>query len=666
MQIASVLGLLTLLSTQTAEAQGTEAPGDASPAQLSPEALAKLKAELREELKAELKAELSPQDPFGDTRGPAVDDSWAEEEWKWEEPVRPALNFFELGGYFRYRYQFFNNLDLDTFYANTTTKQLYGPFMSPLPPPTAACNQDVTAEGCRAKEGRSGSLGTNSMRLRLEPVLNVYEDIRIKMQIDVLDNLVLGSTPEVLPGTLSVMSEGQAAPSPGLNTLTDAFLVKRAWAEIGTPLGQLRLGRMPDHFGLGITANAGSGIGADYGDTVDRVAFATQIGQFQIMPAMDFVVSGPISQNRMNPGGQPWDRLQADDADGWSIRIMNQLSAEEQKRRLASGDYVLNYGTLQTARFQNLDAAAYYAAQDPDKAAAETNFIKRDANLYRYSYWAQFLWKGLSIEAEYAGVLGKVSKPSLAAGSTYASQDAVNFGSGAVINQHGLAVDVQYRLLDDALRLGFLFVLASGDDAPGFGRAPLYGADQGRAKAGAWDGAQAGCTQIGVDNTGERVCQGRRDRTIGNFAFDRAFRVDQLFWRQLVGGVTDAMVFRPSVTYQGSTGFGAGFAAVFSRALFAESTPSGAFANSQKLGDPSENLGLELNAKLFYAGDQGLHAWLSYALFVPFAGLNQMIEIDAQRQDSYSGATETVNHRSYGRLDASLAHSLEFLVGVSF
>ena len=34
------------------------------------------------------------------------------------------------------------------------------------------------------------------MRLRLEPTLNVSEEVAIKMQIDVLDNLVFGSTPE--------------------------------------------------------------------------------------------------------------------------------------------------------------------------------------------------------------------------------------------------------------------------------------------------------------------------------------------------------------------------------------------------------------------------------------------------------------------------------------
>ena len=39
---------------------------------------------------------------------------------------------------------------------------------------------------------RNTNAGAN-MRLRLEPILNVSEDIKIKAQIDVLDNLVLGS-----------------------------------------------------------------------------------------------------------------------------------------------------------------------------------------------------------------------------------------------------------------------------------------------------------------------------------------------------------------------------------------------------------------------------------------------------------------------------------------
>ena len=51
----------------------------------------------------------------------------------------------------------------------------------------------------------------------------------------------------------------------------------RAWAEVGTPFGQLRFGRMPAHWGLGIYANDGSCWNCDHGDNQDRLVFTTNL-----------------------------------------------------------------------------------------------------------------------------------------------------------------------------------------------------------------------------------------------------------------------------------------------------------------------------------------------------------------------------------------------------
>lgn len=675
--LLAALSITTSAAAQEAPAAAEDAPAtppaaaaEATPAApaLTPEQREKLKDELREELKAELLGELSATN----AQGPAIDDSWAEEEFKWEEPVEPELNFVEFDGYFRFRYQYFFNLDLNTYYNNSVTQVVYGPFVtSQVSAPTAACNTDSSTGGCLRSEGRSGTLGTNNMRLRLEPVFNVYEDVKIKLQVDVFDNLVLGSTPEVFPGNaytpLSVLSDTQLSPSAGLNSVSDSIKVKRVWTEIGTPLGQLRIGRMPSHFGMGLSFNDGRGIDADYGDNADRVAFATEIGDFMVIPAIEYSATGVTSASTDSVTGQAFDREQRDDANQWMLTILHTVDPEETKRRLSAGELVLNYGTVQAARFQSLDSAAFYSGDAVDDQASSSSLTKRDASLYRYSYWMKLMWEHLSIEAEYAGVLGKIGNPTTGSSATYSSDDAVNFSNGITLNQHGAAVNVEYRLLDDALTLGFLFVVASGDDSPGWGRMPLYGVSSGRASAGAWDGAQAGCTNIEVDNSGNQTCTGSRDRTLGNFQVDQAFVVDLIFWRQLVGGVTDAMVFRPSLMYRGDSGFGFRFDAVFSRALFSSSTPSGSFsAVDQDLGSGSNNLGLELDLKLFYDATQGLHTWLQYGMFIPFGGMDRLVVVDSSRADTFEGSTEVVSQTTYGRMDASLAHTLQLLVGVSF
>ncbi|MEO1337510.1 MAG: hypothetical protein AAFV29_17835, partial [Myxococcota bacterium] len=193
-----------------------------APGALTPEDVARIKSELREEVKAELREELrealkddlkaemknagadsAADDSWSDN---SAGDSWAEEEWKWEEPATPELNFFEIDGYFRFRYDMFNNLDLGTYYRDTRDTDdvsddiEYGPFAPGFAPPTPLCNTDVRrrpgangeddigADSCANRSGLGDTLGGANMRLRLEPTLNVYEDIKIRTQIDILDN----------------------------------------------------------------------------------------------------------------------------------------------------------------------------------------------------------------------------------------------------------------------------------------------------------------------------------------------------------------------------------------------------------------------------------------------------------------------------------------------
>ena len=44
-----------------------------------------------------------------------------------------------------------------------------------------------------------------------------------------------------------------------LNSLTNAVSVRRVWAEVTTPFGQLHFGRMGSHWGLGMFHNEGNG-----------------------------------------------------------------------------------------------------------------------------------------------------------------------------------------------------------------------------------------------------------------------------------------------------------------------------------------------------------------------------------------------------------------------
>lgn len=603
---------------------------------------AELRDELRDELKAEIKAELAADSA---ATGPVEEDGWSEEEWKWEEPSDRRLNFLEFDGYFRFRYDVFTNLDLKTYRKDATTGDASGPYAPGTVPPVPICNTDLGSDadgnltGCAAGAGESQTIGGANMRLRLEPVLNVLEDAKIKAQIDILDNVVLGSTPEGFPPALGTpfvaLSQGQTAPSDGTNALADSIRVKRVWAEIQTSLGELRVGRMPASFGMGLLMNEGRGLDADYGDTVDRIMFATKIGDFHVIPAFDWAASGPTSDLRLVPSGQAFDRDQRDDVDEYVLAIVKQDTQEDIDEKLQNDEFVLNYGTYHALRFQALDAAAYTQSGDPTQGGLTTHLVERDARAWMYSLWVKLLWRKLSVEAEYAGIIGKIGNASLA--TTY--DEALDTRRKIDINQHAAAINAEYKPRDD-LTLRLLSVVASGDRAPGFGVTPFSSAVS---RPGAWDGSQA---PVG-------------DNRISNFRVDPDFVVDMILWRQLVGTVTDALILRPGIQYDVSDSFGASLDLVYSRALMGQSTPSDSIGcRATTTGstvvytgcgaDRDKNLGLEIDAKLFYDSSAGLHAWLQWGLLIPFGGLDR--ELDT----------------SSDRINASIAQTLQAMVALSF
>ena len=118
------------------------------------------------------------------------------------------------------------------------------------------------------------------MRLRLSPQLNLSEDVRIKMTFDVFDNLVAGETAAVFYGT-GLGRDGARSRAPTCrrtdNGLGDSIRARRAWAEVrNRDLGELRFGRMPQQWGLGMYYNAGDGLDDDYSTDLDRVLAITQ------------------------------------------------------------------------------------------------------------------------------------------------------------------------------------------------------------------------------------------------------------------------------------------------------------------------------------------------------------------------------------------------------
>jgi uncharacterized protein (TIGR04551 family) len=106
------------------------------------------------------------------------------------------------------------------------------------------------------------------------------------------------------------------------------------------------------------------------------------------------------------------------------------------------------------------------------------------------------------------------------------------------------------------------------------------------------------------------------DRSIKNFRFNQAYRVDLILFRQILGQVTDAMYVKPKFRWDILPGLGFDVQLVYSRALEAASTPS-----ATGPGTGSSNLGIELDGILTYASGDGFQAWMQYGILQPMGGL---------------------------------------------
>ncbi|MEW5742438.1 MAG: TIGR04551 family protein, partial [Myxococcota bacterium] len=546
---------------------------------------AKLEAARREmkELREEMRAQAATQ---------SVAQGWQED---WVDEKR-KLELVTLDGYLRVRPDLFYRMDLGRG-ADPAGYQLWG--RSPI--------SDVERTNA----------GVN-MRLRVEPTLNISEEVRIHTQIDALDNLVWGSTPDYAfsrnagngywydRNEFSLFSFSEAPQRSGINSLQDSIAVKRVWGEVSTPIGILRLGRMGSHWGLGMMYNDGNGLDNDWGDTVDRVSFTAEpIAGFYITPMLDWNVEGPSSV-RLPEGGQPYDTSNSDEVHSYILAIARRDTESERVAKLDANQVVFNYGLHFTYRVQRNDPIDYYSQPWPGNDGltvplSSQIWVQRNALLFIPDLWAKVEKKNFRIEAEFAAVLGSIQNRAL----TGATANSPGYNQSLYVYQFGGVLQGEYRFLNGDLEVGGEVGFASGDDAPGFGNYPRRsgsGAD-GATGTGDIDGPQYRCSSLG----------GCTDDTIKNFRFNRDYRVDMILYREILGSVTDSIYVKPKAKYRITQGFDVFASLIWSRAVFFDSTPGGYIGSDA-------NLGVEINAGARYETEDGFFAQLQYGILFPLGG----------------------------------------------
>jgi uncharacterized protein (TIGR04551 family) len=583
-------------------------------------------------------------------------DVYAEDWWTHARPV------LELHGYFRARGELFHKFSLgrvdraqdaiwprpadDSYLAQFGRQQeaVNNALCTPSEADKGDGNDAADADELCKNQTQAGA----NMRFRLNPELHISDNLRVMSQIDLLDNVVFGSTPggySVTPSEsggyavadrdgytpLGFFDDTAAPPSAQRNGIKDSIVVKRVWAEYATPVGEVRFGRMPNHWGLGMYLNSGDGYDDNYSSTVDRAQIVTGIKPLELYfsAAMDFPNEGAISDSVSLPNPQPYDLAQLDDVDQYTFSLARKKNPQLERLALTRGDIVLNGGLMLIYRSQQLAddrSGQTTGICDPAGAASigcapgDLKFTRRGAHAWIPDLWLQLKYKRFRFEAEAITIQGSVEN---------LARDADNNLSGDPgydIAQWGLTTEIEQKLAEDRLRLGFNFGWASGDaDVDSLTPGPQLG-----------------------------------DRDITAFAFHPSYSVDLILYRNILTRVQSSYYFKPSIDYDFSRDpngqrIGGGLSVIWSRASEFMQAPGHA-----------SDLGIELDARLYYQSkdgalndvpDQmgGFFAMLEYGALFPMSGLGYP---DAEA--AYFNSVRA------GAADTSVAQTLRLYLGVFF
>lgn len=548
------------------------------------------------------------------TIGSRPSEVYSEDWWAHTRPI------FEIHGYFRTRGELFHNFSLGRHDApGQGDANLW-------PQPLDNTYNDINGQkrqvllcGDPSTTGPLGECQDKSeahanLRLRLNPEIHISDNLRIMSQLDLLDNLVLGSTPDAYAmrpsGTgstgyspavngyngyapLGGFSTTQGPPTAGVNGYRNSIDVQRAWAEYLTPVGQVRFGRMPNHWGLGMLVNDGNQIDQDYQSNADRIMFVSGIKSIDLYfgGAWDFVSTGSTNATPYSVyGGQPYNNNNLSNVAQWVAFVARRTNPDLQRLKLSRGDVVLNGGLWTVYRKQLIDVKAGETPVTVDRSQPNNGLERRGAEAIIPDFWVQFLWNKLRIEAEAASIWGSIEN----------SPASARLTDPLKIRMFGIATQSEFRAVEDKLRVQFGAGWASGDPNVE-GLAP------------------------GNNGLQPRLGEG----PISTFRFHPAYNIDYIFFRRILTRVQGAYYFRPSVEYDfirnpNGQKFGGGAAIIWSRASEFVQSPGN-----------KRDLGVELDLQLYYQAKDGslnddpnkmggFYAALQYGVFFPLGGLEYL------------------------------------------
>lgn len=517
---------------------------------------------------------------------------------------------FEHHGYFRTRLNAFGNYDLNT--------RGTSPVASPIDSEQRGSSQQENID----MSDTDTHLGGN-MRFRYQPTIHITESVRVAGSFDIMDNFVLGTSPNGLRtnwGSHEFFSFNGAEP-----VTTDTFgknvvSVKALYGEADTIIGTFRAGRIPTHWGMGIVYNDGGVykreqqiidgkgwkcIDCDSSDAVDKIEYRIRDPFADILYfafSWDFVNSGLASYNLQQDSiGQAFDLSDNDDVLQFTLSVfdrpISQQEIDERYRAIhETRHWTADWGVFFSFRKQEI-APEEDATQNGDGMSATYDLYRKNAKAYVVDAWGRFFIPCpkdvmLRLEAEFVGAFGSVD---LDTGSEGVSRDITQIG-------FGFEGEVWWKDLITGLKFGTAWA-----DNMVFSGHPLI-------------------EKLDVVPMGSIM------------RFDPNYTVDQIMFRELMGGINNAWYLNiygeykfPLVMPQMTMSLGARLDLTTSGPLVKDAVPG-----------KNGWYGFEGDVKLFYDESDRFRFEIGAGIFVPGEAWERKVKSDypiLPSQSVYEDAT---------------------------
>ncbi len=530
--------------------------------------------------------------------------AWAQTIWTGEPAEADAADgppfvdvrrplWFEHRGSFRFRPELIVGGDL-------------GLPQSAVPPPIEAL-----ATGGALDED---TLGWASIRLRYLPSLWLGPNLAVHANIDALDNVVLGSTHVNAGGAFDrgLWDDSQAPPPAVWSGWQSSARVRYLYGTWNLwNVLDLGFGRMPDELGLGISRNDGDCLDCDFGTIVDGVRLGLTLYGLRLEGIWEYTATGATTA-RPSWEGQPKDLGQADDVTTFTVRVESRpvtAADRESRERLLNERrrVAFDFGLFSSFRTQDLSSVDQlpnrlgceaFGATDTNVVAVPWEcwqLVPRDVFIWRPGAWMRLegrpsLTRSWRIGAEVAGLIGEIDN-TLAVVDDQA--DLLGEVGQAPKDLSGFGGALEAEMVDSSLSFGLDAGFATGDDRP------VFGFVDGQA--------------IVVADADDVLARANRDVTA--FWFHRDYRVDLILFRQIIGGVTNAIYAKPWIGYSlldaEDVKVTARLDAMYAAAWEVDGTPG-----------RDRHYGIELDGRLSLETSAGVTASLTGGVLFPMGALD--------------------------------------------